>query len=117
MKFTTPTRSYGDQCDENERTRERLDELVLRHRSRVVRVEQPPREVHVLALLLVHAELREADDELVQRHVAVAADVEERHEPRKEDVRALDVEKLRELSRVDAEGRSIQSDVGVEFIG
>jgi hypothetical protein len=24
---------------------------------------------------------------------------------------------LRELSRVDAEGRSIQSDVGVEFIG
>jgi hypothetical protein len=49
MKFTTRTRSYGDQCDENERAREpdvevRMDlvDLLHVHRGRLLLVDAEP---------------------------------------------------------------------------
>ena len=81
-------------------------ELLLRHASVVVRVEETPREVDVLVELAADArarlaELRETHDELEDAHLAVAAQVEERHQAGKVGVPALDVEGTRELLQVD----------------
>ena len=80
---------------------ENAHELVLGQRAVVVDVEEPPREVYVVAASSPGAKLRQADDVLEDTHLTVAREVEELHEPREERVASLDVELARELAEVD----------------